>query len=133
MPDKVTVLGFDFGMRRIGVAVGQGVTKTATALAVLKALDGVPDWNQIQALIDQWAPYAFVVGLPYNMDGTEQVTTKAAKRFANKLQGRFNLPVHCIDERLTTVEARKLAKKDQPLDAIAAKLIAEAWLREEKK
>jgi len=129
MPDELRVLGFDFGMKRIGVAVGQSVTKTANPVTILKAIDGVPDWNQLQTLINQWQPHAFVVGIPLNMDGSEQDTTKAAKRFANKLQGRFNLPVHHVDERLTSVEAKRLAKKEEPLDAIAAKLIVETWLK----
>lgn len=129
MPDEVRVLGFDFGMKRIGVAVGQSVTQTANPLTILKALDGVPNWQHIQTLIDQWHPHALIVGIPFNMDGSEQDTTKAAKRFAHKLQGRFNLPVHEVDERLTSIEAKRITKPGVPLDAIAAKLIVETWLK----
>lgn len=132
MPEGFCVLGFDFGMKRIGVAVGQTITQTANPLTILKALDGVPQWEQVQNLIDQWQPQALIVGIPLNMDGTEQNTTKAAKRFANKLHGRFRLPVHHVDERLTSIEAKKLTKKTAPLDAVAAKLIVETWLRQKK-
>ncbi len=135
MPNQ-TYLGFDFGTKRIGVAVGQALTKTASPLKNLSAQDGVPDWQLIQKLIEQWRPQALIVGIPLNMDGSEQAITKRARRFANRLHERFKLPVHGIDERLTTVSARSelfdsggyKALKKQEIDSFAAKLILESWL-----
>lgn len=134
-----TVLGFDFGMRRIGVAVGQTVTRTATPLMVLPAQDGAPQWAEIARLIESWGPKELVVGLPLHMDGTEQDLTRAAKRFGNRLQGRFGLPVFWQDERLTSVEAewtlaeaaRNGARSTHETDSMAATLILEAWLAQQ--
>ncbi|OGO94054.1 MAG: Holliday junction DNA helicase RuvA [Coxiella sp. RIFCSPHIGHO2_12_FULL_44_14] len=131
------LLGFDFGMKRIGVAVGQTLTNTAQALPILTAKDGIPDWQRIENLITTWHPSAFVVGIPYNMNGTEQNTTFAARKFAHRLKQKFNLPVHPVDERLTTVEAKALQpvfkkKSSDEIDSYAAKLILESWLREQR-
>jgi putative holliday junction resolvase len=136
MPAEGVVIGFDFGMRSMGVAVGQAVTRTATPLAALKARDGVPDWALVTTLINNWQPHALVVGIPLNMDGTEQPVTVAARRFARKLGGRYRLPVHEVDERLTTVEARTQlfeqggykALDKTAVDSYAAKLMVEQWL-----
>jgi len=132
----MNVLGFDFGMKHIGVAVGQTTTRTATPLTSLKATQGIPNWDQIGQLIDTWGAKALVVGIPLNMDGTEQPITAAAKKFSNRLQDRYQLPVYPVDERLTTVEAKQqlfeakgyrgLDKKS--IDSYAAKLILESWL-----
>ena len=137
-PSHHVMLGFDFGMKRIGVAVGQLITHTATPTAVLKAKDGVPNWDHIQELINTWQADGLVVGIPLNMDGREQPMTQNARKFANKLAGRFHLPVYTVDERLTTVEAkRENAARHQKgalpeqLDSVAAKLILEQWLREQ--
>ncbi|MBB1202779.1 Holliday junction resolvase RuvX [Enterobacteriaceae bacterium 89] len=101
-----TLLGFDFGTRSIGVAVGQRITGTARPLGALKAQDGTPDWNAIEKLIKEWQPEAVIVGLPLNMDGTEQPLTARARKFGNKIHGRFGVQVILHDERLSTVEAR---------------------------
>jgi len=131
-----TILAFDFGMKRIGVAVGQLVTQTATPLVILKAVDGVPNWKEIEKLRNDWQADAFVVGIPYNMDGTEQQVTYAARRFAHKLRDKFKLPIHFIDERLTTKAANwalradgSTPKKGEKVDNYAAKLILETWLK----
>ena len=137
MPESSVLLGFDFGMKRIGVAVGQTITKTASPLDTLKAQDGIPDWNIINELIQKWRATAFVVGIPLNMDGTEQDITKAARKFANRLHGRFNMPVHFVDERLSTIEARTRifeqggykALQEKQIDSIAAVIILEDWLQ----
>lgn len=129
MPKHNTLLGFDFGMRRIGVAVGQMITRTANPVAVLNARDGVPNWGHVQELIDTWNIDAIVVGIPLNMDGSKQPVTFAAQRFANKLSSRYGLPVYTVDERLTTVEAKRHQQTE--LDSYAAKLILEQWLREQ--
>lgn len=125
-----TVLGFDFGMKKMGVAIGQTVTQTATPLIILKAMDGVPDWAEIEKLKNDWVADAFVVGTPYNMDGTEQLMTKAAKRFAAKLKDKFKLPVYLADERLTTKAAQWELKKKEKIDDYAAKIILETWLKD---
>jgi putative Holliday junction resolvase len=130
-------LAFDYGLKRIGVAVGQAVTRTANPCAVLSAQEGIPRWEEIQALIDEWHPQVLVVGIPLNMDGTEQPFTARAKKFANRLEGRFGLPVYGADERQTTVEARAQlfeeggykALSKSSVDAQAAKIMLEAWLR----
>src|SRR3990167_600167 len=106
MPNHV-FLGFDFGMRRIGVAVGQTLTHSAKPIAVLKARHGLPRWEAIQTLIDTWAAEGLVIGIPYDLDGTEQPMTVAACQFVHELQSRFKLPVYTIDERLTTVDAKR--------------------------
>ncbi|MEG3765671.1 Holliday junction resolvase RuvX [Alteromonas sp. 14N.309.X.WAT.G.H12] len=137
MPDKGsrTVLSFDFGTKSIGVAIGQEITGTASPLAALKATDGVPDWNKVQALYDNWEPDLVVVGLPLNMDGTEQQVTQQAKRFANRLLGRFKVAVETWDERLSTADAKamlfelggykKLTK--EKVDSVSACVIFASW------
>lgn len=131
-----TFLGFDFGEKRIGTAVGQNITNQARPLITITTQEGEPNWNAIQTLIDEWRPHALVVGIPYNMDGSEQFTTALAKAFALQLNRRFQLPVYEIDERLTTVAARDevfaqggyKALKNKQIDCYAAKLILETWL-----
>lgn len=131
-----TVLGFDFGKKSIGVAVGQEVTGTASPLHALKAIDGIPDWQKLQHVFDEWQPQLAVVGLPLNMDGTNQDITFAAKKFANRLNAKYRVPVETCDERLTTVDAKaqlfemggykKLEK--QKIDSASACLILESWM-----
>ena len=136
MPDGI-YLGFDFGYKRIGVAVGQQLTCSASPLVTLDAKLGVPDWTIVEKLINQWRPIALVVGLPTCIDGTEQYTTAAAREFAHQLQTRFERPAHLVDERLSTKEARALlfAKggfrkiKQSEVDSIAACIILEQWLQ----
>ena len=138
MPSGV-FLGFDFGMKRIGCAVGQAMINSARPLSTLKAQHGSPDWQQVKNLITEWRPQALLVGYPTNIDGSEQFTSVAAKKFANRLHGRFGLPVHLVDERLTTVEARQCLfdeggyRKitDSEVDSYAAKLIVEQWFSEQ--
>lgn len=130
-----TLLGFDFGPRKIGVAVGQTVTGSATALATLHSRGNKPDWAGIERIIREWQPRAAVLGLPFNMDDTEEDWTGQIRRFGRQLQGRFGLEVHLIDERLTTIEARRRlgprAASTDAVDAMAAKLILETWLCEQ--
>ena len=97
-----TVLAFDYGSKYLGAAVGQTVTRTATALPHLKMRDGGPPWPEIEALLQQWQPQLVVVGLPLNMDGSESEMSQRARRFANRLHGRFNVAVACQDERLSS-------------------------------
>ena len=122
-------MAFDFGTTKIGVAVGQQITGTASPVAVVKARDGIPQWLAIDRLVEEWQPKVLVVGLPINMDGTESDMSKAAARFSRRLHGRYGIRIELMDERLSTFEAREFEDPDQ-LDAIAAKLILETWLAE---
>lgn len=129
-----TLLGFDYGTRRIGVAVGQDLTRSVTPLTTLLNQNDKPDWESIGKLIAEWQPDRLVVGLPLHLDGSVQTLTEKAQRFGNQLKGRYNLPVEMVDERLTSHEAEtelatrggKIAKAD--IDALAAALILQSWL-----
>jgi putative Holliday junction resolvase len=135
------VLAFDFGTSHIGVAIGQTITRTATPLPALKARDGVPDWAQLEKLIAEWQPQLLLVGLPLNMDGSEAPMTARAKKFGQRLHGRFNLPVEWWDERLSSFEARgELLEenrrnrsggnkkfRERGIDSLSARLILESW------
>lgn len=132
------VLAFDYGTASIGVAYGQSVTGTANELKPLKAQNGVPQWEAVQALLAEWQPQLVIVGLPLNMDGTESELAARARKFANRIHGRFGYPIALFDERLSTREAKEEAFerghrgsfKDNPVDSIAARLILESWWRE---
>jgi len=128
-----SALGFDFGTHKIGIATGQTITGTASPLKTLSYISHKPDWQSIENIIKEWKPDTLIVGLPYQMDDKEAELANRAKKFARQLQGRFNLPVEMIDERLTSREASdrlgKRAGKDVTLvDSMAAKLILETWL-----
>ena len=131
-----TLLAFDYGEKHIGVAVGQTLTGTANPLETVRVTRSHPDWSAIARIVKTWQPGALVVGLPLNMDGSEQNVTRRARRFGNQLVGRYRLPVHLVDERLTTREARdrlgstgRAASDDHP---VAAQIILESWLNEQK-
>lgn len=133
-----TLLAFDYGTRNIGVAYGQSITGTASELQSLKARDGIPDWHQIEALLKEWMPEALLVGLPLNMDDSESELAQRAKKFGNRLHGRFGSQVIFWDERLSTREAKDEARrrghkghyKSDPVDSIAARLILEGYFAE---
>ena len=130
-----TLISFDYGTKSIGVAVGQEVTGTASPEPALKATDGVPNWQQVEAIFKQWQPDLVVVGLPLNMDGTEQELTTRARKFANRIHGRFGLRVELQDERLSTVDARSRlfelggfkALSKEKVDSVSAVLIMESF------
>ena len=138
------MLAFDFGRRRIGVAVGQTLTGSANAVGVLPAHDGAPDWAAVDTCIAQWGPGRLLVGLPYNMDGSDTTTTAACRAFGEKLARRSGLPVDYVDERLTSnaaydelrterrsgARARRIRPED--IDANAARLILTTWLMNRK-
>lgn len=133
-------LGFDFGKRRMGIAVGNAITGNAQALQALEHINGSPDWATLDGLVADWRPGAFVVGLPLDVDGSRQKMTNRAENFINELRGRYKLTVHAVDERYTTIEAverlrsarasgsrgKRVAKGDS--DAMAAQVILESWL-----
>lgn len=131
----MTLIAFDYGLKRMGVATGQRLTQTASPQTPISASNGHPDWDAIKALLDTWQPEALVVGLPLNMDGTDNPITERARKFAKRLHGRFHLVVHLVDERLSTREARDRTgmqgKSDQhagALDSAAACIILEQFL-----
>lgn len=131
-----TALGFDYGRVRIGVAVGQELTATASPLSTLTARGRQPDWAALDRLIQEWQPEVLVVGVPWHADGTPNAVTKAALAFAEALGRRYRLAVETIDERLSSQEAQeRLAAGGRPrqrkeaVDALAAALILESWLR----
>jgi putative Holliday junction resolvase len=142
-----TLLGFDFGTKRIGVAVGQEVTGTARPLTTLNAVKHKPDWDGISRLIKEWQPDLLVVGLPLHMDGTEQEMTRAARRFSNQLNGRYHLPVELMDERLSSDEAESILSEQSAtgstglrdsmfpdkaqIDMISAQLILQSWMEQQ--
>ena len=133
-----TILAFDFGLKQIGVAVGNSSTRTAQGLTTLKANQGAPRWEQVQSLLDEWQPDQLLVGLPLNMDGSDSELGQLAQRFARRLEGRFNLPVAMMDERLSSFEAKQQLREsghrgdynEQPADALAAELILQSWFNE---
>ncbi len=133
------LLAFDVGTRMIGVAIGHPVTGTARALTTIQVNHGKVDWKAIDALIKEWQPQAFVIGLPLALDGSEQDMTRTARAFGEQLRHRYGCVVHESDERFTSKEAaRRFAqqraqgsakrKHGADIDALAAQIILESWL-----
>ena len=133
-----TVLAFDYGLRQIGVAVGNCLTSSTQPLAIIAAKDGTPQWETVEALLDEWQPDLVVVGDPLNMDGSEGALCARARKFGNRLHGRFGYPVEMVDERLSSFEAKQSLKelghrgdyKSSPIDSYAAELILQTWMGE---
>ncbi|MDR5609644.1 MULTISPECIES: Holliday junction resolvase RuvX [Arsenophonus] len=133
-----TIIAFDFGTLSIGIAIGQEITATARPLTAIKAKDGKPNWLDIEKIIQEWQPELAIVGLPLNMDGTEQPISNQARKFANRLHGRFGIQVTLHDERLTTIEARAQlfnqggyrALNKSKIDSISAVIILESWFEQ---
>ena len=135
------VVGFDYGARRIGVALGNRISNSARALDVIDNGGAGPDWQRVGSLLREWRPDALLVGLPLTLDSGEQAASRAARAFAAELHARQRLPVALVDERLTSREAAQrfaarrasghARRKDAAnLDAIAAEVIVEQWLRD---
>lgn len=138
MPQSITLLAFDYGKRRIGVAVGQSVTGSASGLGTVANRDPGPDWPAIERLVTEWRPSRLIVGLPLMADGSDSATGEAARAFAAAL-ARFELPVEVVDERYSSLEARERLVAErrrglrgrlrkETIDAAAAVVIAERWL-----
>ena len=131
-----TVMAFDFGLRQIGVAIGNCLLGTTTSLPVLMAKDGAPDWDAVQKLVEEWRPDLLVVGEPLNMDGSASELSAKAGKFAHRLHGRLGLKVEMADERLSSFEAKSISRdrghrgdyKQAPVDSLAAELILRTWL-----
>ncbi len=134
-PLQGTLCAFDFGTKRIGVAVGQSITKTASPLPALSAKDGIPNWQDIKNIINKWRPEALVVGIPVNQGYENRQLEYAAKKFARRLKHRFKLPVFGVDEHLTSFAAKQAlyeyggeaSLRKNSIDSIAATLILENW------
>lgn len=131
-----TYLGFDFGNKKIGVAVGHVSTGIASPLQTIRSLNQVPDWTQIGKLIAEWRPIGLVVGISRQSDGSDNIITPRMEKFCRQLNGRFNLPVHQIDETLTTFAAKQLLFDDLKVsagklwavqDQLAAQIILQSW------
>ncbi len=135
----ITALAFDYGLQNIGVAYGQSLTGLGRELAPLAARDGIPNWDQVEALLKEWKPNKVVVGLPLNMDDTESELSTRARKFSRRLHGRFQVEVELMDERLSTFDAKQEAKarghkgdyRHNPIDSIAARLILESWFSQQ--
>ncbi len=129
------ILAFDYGKARIGIATGQTLTRTASPVTTIKSINGKPNWKEIEDIIKKWRPNEIVVGLPVDMHGEFTDSTKAAQAFGEELANRVNKPVHFVDEKLSTREARwrlesmtgKTARHLK-VDAMAACIILETWM-----
>jgi len=135
LPASLTVLAFDFGEKRIGVAVGETALESAHALCVIAAEDNKSRFAAIERLVAEWQPRVLVVGLPAHPDGTEHELTRLARRFAQRLEGRYGVPVMLVDERYTSVAAESTLREqgivgaalDKALDAAAAAEILRSY------
>jgi putative Holliday junction resolvase len=134
-----TVVAFDFGLKRIGLASGNTLTRAAAPLAALPVSQSGPDWSSIERRLRELHPRRLVVGAPYNADGTPGALAGAARRFATELERRFGLPVNMVDERWSSLEANELLKarrasgerskriRREDIDSAAAAVILERW------
>ena len=130
------IIGFDFGQKRIGVAIGNNISKSAQALITIESASSNQKFEAIQKIMDEWQPVSIVVGVPFNVDGSEHKVTNLCKKFAKQLEQKYALPIHLIDERYTSIEASyeiqdkkiDLKKKNLLIDQIAAKIILQSYL-----
>lgn len=133
-----TILAFDYGLRQIGIAVGNCLTSTTQPLAIIRAKNGIPQWPELEKIVREWQPSLIVVGDPLNMDGSDGVLGERARKFARRLHGRLGLTVEMTDERLSSFEAKQDQReqghkghyKDSPIDSYAAELILQTWMRQ---
>ncbi|WP_370980733.1 Holliday junction resolvase RuvX [Agaribacterium sp. ZY112] len=129
------VLAFDYGLKNIGVAIGQALSCSASELEQIQARDGTPNWDTLAKLLEEWKPDRAIVGLPLNMDGSDSEMSKRARKFGNRLHGRFGIEVNMVDERLSTREAKERAQQQghkgnygqKPIDSLAACILLEDW------
>lgn len=133
-------LGFDFGNKKIGLAVGQLTTKTASPLETIRSHNQVPDWEKISQIILEWQPTGLVVGVSHQSDGSDNPITPRMLKFCRQLNGRYNLPVFQVDEALSTFEAKQMLYDDVQVsagklwavqDQLAAQLILQSWLNQQ--
>ncbi|CAM3590465.1 Holliday junction resolvase RuvX [Bordetella sputigena] len=123
-----TLLAFDYGTKKIGIAIGNTLTRQATPLEIIHSEVRDVRFGRIAALLREWQPQRLIVGLALNVDGGEQEATARCRRFANQLHGRFNLPVVLVDERGSSMQAQALLGTNAPDDAAAAAVILQRYL-----
>ena len=130
------VMAFDFGLRNIGIAIGQNITKSASTFYAIKAKEGEPDWMKLDSIVKEWEPSLFIVGDPINMDGTKSEFQKRILKFSNDLKKRYAINIYKMDERLTTKEAKERIKDESNglhasanKHSISAQIILEDWFR----
>ncbi|RZO39843.1 MAG: Holliday junction resolvase RuvX [Rhodobacteraceae bacterium] len=130
------VMAFDFGIKNIGIAIGQEVTKTASTFYSITAIDGQPNWSELDKIINEWQPHLFVVGDPFNMDGSRSKIQDLADRFSNSLNKRYDINIEKTDERLSSREAKERLEKEtignkdsSNKHSISAQVILEDWFR----
>ena len=130
------VMAFDYGLRNIGIAIGQNITKSASTFYSIKAKEGKPDWIKLDSIVEEWQPSLFIVGDPFNMDGTKSDFQKRISKFSSELKKRYDVRVHMMDERLTTKEAKERIKNEvnelkgsANKHSISAQIILEDWFR----
>lgn len=137
----MVLMGFDYGLKRTGVAIANTLTGIATPIKTLSCHDGQPDWTAVTQLIQEWKPERLIVGMPLHLDQSESPMTAASKKFAKRLQGRYALPVDTIQEQLSSREAeqrlkqarqqgRKKKVQKAEIDQLAAAIILENWIME---
>ena len=139
MAGVLSYLCFDYGLKNIGVAMGNTLTKEARPLTILSAVNGKPRWDEITALVNEWRPSAVIVGNPIDEDGLSTELSAKAEKFARQLEGRLGLKTLLHDERFSSKEAKSRAKESghkgdfvkQPIDDLAATIILESWLNRE--
>lgn len=132
-----TVLAFDFGLRKIGVAVGNTLTKTTMPLDIIHTKNGSTPWSDIENLLEEWKPLSVIVGDPINMDDTFSEMSGKARKFAQRLHGRFSVKVLMIDERLSSFEAKSFFQNEfggktnlDNIDSFAAEIVLKSWMKE---
>ncbi|MDO3560846.1 Holliday junction resolvase RuvX [Ralstonia pseudosolanacearum] len=130
VPVHGTLLAFDYGEKRIGVALGNSITRSARALEVIPNRSVEYRFTQITRLVNAWQPVGFVVGMPVHPEGEDQPMIKLAKRFGNQLHGRYGLPVTWADERYSSIAAQDAGATDDVLDAEAARIILQQFFDE---
>ena len=141
MPDmqaSQSIMAFDFGTQKMGMAIGQSTIESATPLPLFAMKDGIPDWNQLLKLVREWQPNLFLVGLPLNMDDSESELSARARKFARRLRHQTNIETWMVDERLSTRAARDELShyhaqgrgKKLSADSLAATLFIESWYRD---
>ena len=129
-------MAFDFGIKNIGIAIGQEITKTSSTFYSITAIDGQPNWSELDKIINEWQPHLFVVGDPFNMDGTRSKIQDLADRFSNSLNKRYDINIEKTDERLSSREAKERLEKEtignkdsSNKHSISAQVILEDWFR----
>ena len=134
--ESCVVMAFDFGLSNIGIAIGQNITKSASTFYAVKAKEEKPDWIKLDSIVEEWRPGLFIVGDPFNMDGTKSDFQKRISKFSSELNKRYDVRVHMMDERLTTKEAKERMKTESSglkesanQHSVSAQIILEDWFR----